>query len=53
MFKQIEHDIINIMESGKLKYLAENTDSYTRIYHDYSDPDLGFLEWVKTMEKHI
>jgi hypothetical protein len=44
--------IIKIIQTdGKSSYIKSNKDDLTRIFHDYSDMNVGFIIWKEELEK--
>ena len=46
------NEIIKIIKTeGKLMYIINTEDEYSRVFHDYNDSINGFLKWKKDFEK--
>ncbi|MBI1227611.1 MAG: hypothetical protein GC192_20425 [Bacteroidetes bacterium] len=46
----INDEIKNIKINGKRLFLKLADENFTRIYHDYSDANIGFLKWKNELE---
>jgi len=47
-------DVINQSRiDGKMNYLSSDPKEFSRIYHDYSDPDKGFILWKGMLDEKI
>lgn len=51
--QRIDDIIKGVKTSGRTDYLSKAERNFTRIYHDYSDPDTGFIKWKNEIEKMI
>ncbi len=49
----IKETINQINETGKMSYLSQNEENFTRILHDYKYDDKGFLKWKEDLEKFV
>ncbi|WP_231367553.1 DEAD/DEAH box helicase [Gillisia sp. JM1] len=51
--KQIDNQLSIIREKGRLAFLANTPENFTRIIHDYSDNKKGFILWKSTLDEII
>jgi len=49
--KKINEIIKTIKAEGKMDYISNSKDEFDRIFHDYNEPNKGFLKWKKDLEK--
>jgi len=49
-FRKIENIINEIKVQGKISYINSTEDSFSRIYHDYSESTDGFVKWKGELE---
>lgn len=52
-FERIQEVINQSKIDGKINYLSSKPEEFTRIYHDYSDPDKGFILWKGMLDEKI
>ena len=50
---QIEEIITGIKKSGRQDYLKQEHPNFSRIWHDYSDPQKGFTTWKCSLEERL
>lgn len=50
---KIEKDLQLIREKGRQVFLETEPESFSRILHDYSDPDKGFTLWKGMLEERL
>jgi hypothetical protein len=53
VLKQVEGTIKQILNSGKSVYLELMEDNFTRVFHDYTDVQMGFRIWKGQIENLI
>lgn len=53
ILKYVDSTIKQILEEGKNRYLELKEDNFSRVFHDYSDLELGFRKWMKEIEEVI
>ena len=51
--KQIDSQLSIIREKGRQTFLENSPENFTRILHDYSDNQKGFIIWKSAMEELI
>lgn len=51
--KQIDNQLSIIKEIGRQSFLEKSPDNFTRIFHDYSDNQEGFITWKSALEEMI
>jgi len=51
--KQIDQQLNIIREKGRQAFLENNPEYFTRIMHDYSDNNKGFMIWKTIMEESM
>lgn len=51
--KQIDDQLSIIRESGRQSFLENSPDNFTRIFHDYSNKQEGFITWKSALEEMI
>ena len=51
--KKVDDIIRGIKMFGKADYLSKAGGNFIRIFHDYSDPVSGFINWKKEIEKAV
>lgn len=51
--KQIDIELTIIKEKGRQAYLETNPQNFSRIVHDYSDNNKGFIIWKGLLEERI
>ena len=51
--KQIDKELNIIKEKGRQAYLETNPQNFSRIVHDYSDNNKGFIIWKGLLEERI
>jgi len=51
--KQIDQELNIIREKGRQAFLENNPEYFTRIMHDYSDNNKGFIIWKTMMEESM
>jgi len=51
--KQIDQQLNIIREKGRQTFLENNPEYFTRIMHDYSDNNKGFMIWKTIMEESM
>ncbi len=51
--KQIDDQLSIIRESGRQAFLENSPENFTRIFHDYSDNQEGFITWKSALEEMI
>jgi len=49
-FSEIEDIINRLLINGKTSYIQSENNSSKRIYHDYSDTNVGFLNWKNSIK---
>lgn len=48
----IDKDLQIIREKGRQRFLEDNLPTnFSRVFHDYSDPDRGFILWKAFLEE--
>jgi len=50
---QIEEIITGIRKEGRQEYLKQEHSSFSRVWHDYSDPKKGFVTWKALLDERI
>lgn len=53
IIKQIDIELTIIREKGRQVYLDTNPQNFSRIVHDYSDNNKGFIIWKGLLEERI
>lgn len=48
---EIELILKEIKQSGRQQYLTKDNEGFTRVLHDYADPQKGFVNWKSALEK--
>lgn len=51
--KEIDHLLGEIRTSGRQAYLDTNSDNFSRIVHDYSNDQKGFILWKDLLEEKL
>ncbi len=51
--KQIDNELNIIREKGRQVYLETNPQSFSKIVHDYSDSNKGFIIWKGQLEERL
>ena len=51
--KQIDKELNIIKEKGRQAYLETNPQNFSRIVHDYSDNNKGFIIWKGQLEERL
>ncbi len=51
--KQIENQLNIIKEKGRQAFLENSPENFTRILHDYSEKNKGFIIWKSILEEGI
>jgi superfamily II DNA or RNA helicase len=51
--KQIDKELNIIREKGRQSYLETNPQNFSRIVHDYSDTNKGFIIWKGQLEERL
>lgn len=51
--KHIDKDLNIIREKGRQAYLETNSQNFSRIVHDYSDNNKGFIIWKGLLEERL
>ena len=51
--KQIDKELNIIREKGRQAYLENNPQNFSRIVHDYSDNNKGFIAWKGQLEERL
>jgi len=51
--KQIDKELNVIREKGRQAYLETNPQFFSRIVHDYSDNNKGFILWKGVLEERL
>jgi superfamily II DNA or RNA helicase len=51
--KQIDNELNIIREKGRQVYLETNPQSFSKIVHDYSNDDKGFVIWKGQLEERL
>jgi hypothetical protein len=47
---EIDIQILSALQNGKFKFLESKPERFSRIYHDYSAVDKGFVKWKDGLE---
>ncbi|MCZ4319038.1 hypothetical protein O4H26_08555 [Aequorivita viscosa] len=50
---QIENQLNIIKEKGRQAFLEKSPENFTRIMHDYSEKNKGFIIWKSILEEKI
>lgn len=53
MIKKIDKELNIIREKGRQFYLETNPPNFSRIIHDYSDNNKGFIIWKGQLEERL
>ncbi|WP_348799343.1 TOTE conflict system archaeo-eukaryotic primase domain-containing protein [Flavobacterium adhaerens] len=53
MIKQLDKELNIIREKGRQSYLETNPENFSRIVHDYSDNNKGFIIWKGLLEERL
>jgi hypothetical protein len=51
--KEIEVILQEIKATGKQDYLKKDHTNFSRIIHDYSDANKGFIQWKAALEERL
>ncbi len=51
--KLIDEDLNTIKNNGRQKYLESQPEKFSRIIHDYSDKQKGFVQWRDSLEERL
>lgn len=51
--KQIDNQLNIIRENGRQAFLENSPENFTRILHDYTENEKGFINWKSTIEEFI
>jgi hypothetical protein len=51
--KEIDNQLNIISEKGRLAFLVNSPDNFTRILRDYSDSSKGFILWKTALEEKL
>ncbi|MCD9577508.1 DEAD/DEAH box helicase [Flavobacterium soyae] len=51
--KQIDEELNIIREKGRQSYLETNPQNFSRIVHDYSETNKGFITWKGLLEERL
>lgn len=51
--KQIDKELNIIRERGRQAYLETNPQNFSRIVHDYSDDNRGFVIWKGLLDERM
>lgn len=50
---KIDLQISKVTQEGKFIFLESNPDKFSRVYHDYSELDKGFLRWKDQVNEFL
>jgi hypothetical protein len=48
---ELEAILKEIKQSGRQQYLSKDNEGFTRILHDYADPQKGFVNWKSALDQ--
>jgi hypothetical protein len=48
---ELEVILKEIKHSGRQQYLSKDKEGFTRILHDYADPQKGFVNWKSALDQ--
>jgi len=51
--EQVNETLKLIRREGKSNYISMNEENFSRIFHDYTDLDNGFISWKDELEKLV
>lgn len=51
--KQIDQELSIIRKKGRQAYLETEPKNFSKIVHDYTDNDKGFVTWISQLEERL
>jgi hypothetical protein len=51
--KQIDQYLTHIRHKGRQAFLENSPDTFSRITHDYTDKNKGFIAWKSLLEEQL